>query len=63
MPFADDSFDVIFCINVLYALPNVRKTISEFTRLLRNKGKLIIVDPQETAQFMKIFGVILLTLE
>lgn len=53
--YQDASFDVIFCINVLYTLRNIRPILDEFHRILKSYGKLVIVDPRETAQFMRIF--------
>ncbi|NDV25941.1 DVU_1556 family methyltransferase [Desulfovibrio sp. JC010] len=44
LPFADSSFDAIFCECVLSLLPDKEQTISEFKRVLKENGKLIISD-------------------
>ena len=44
LPFADSSFDAIFCECVLSVMPDQEKTISEFKRVLKRDGKMIISD-------------------
>ncbi|WP_421899345.1 DVU_1556 family methyltransferase [Maridesulfovibrio sp.] len=44
LPFADSSFDAIFCECVLSLMPDKEQTISEFKRVLTKGGKLIISD-------------------
>lgn len=43
LPFENNSFDRIVILNALHALPNPQKTISEFYRVLKPGGKLVIV--------------------
>jgi ubiquinone/menaquinone biosynthesis C-methylase UbiE len=45
IPQPDSSFDAIMCIEVFEHLPEPIKAISEFSRLLRNNGYLILTAP------------------
>jgi SAM-dependent methyltransferase len=45
LPFANDFFDVVFCVGVVYHLPSkvfVRGCLSEFNRVLKPGGVLVI---------------------
>jgi ubiquinone/menaquinone biosynthesis C-methylase UbiE len=42
--FADGSFDIIFSVNTLHHLHNPYKVIDELTRILSQKGKLVLSD-------------------
>ena len=44
MPFPDDSFDVIYLLEVIEHLPDIERMFQEASRVLSKKGKLIIVD-------------------
>jgi ubiquinone/menaquinone biosynthesis C-methylase UbiE len=46
LPFASNCFAVVVCINALYALNDPRRTLREFFRVLRPRGKLVIVTPR-----------------
>ena len=45
MPFPSLSFDVIFAFDVVEHLPNPEKAISEFSRVLKDNGILILTTP------------------
>ncbi len=45
LPFADESFDIIVCNEVLMYLPNVREALMEFHRVLVPEGKLFVYNP------------------
>ncbi|MBM3983675.1 MAG: class I SAM-dependent methyltransferase [Planctomycetes bacterium] len=42
LPFADDSFDCVFCIDVVEHLPTPEKFVAEFRRVLRPGGQLLL---------------------
>ncbi|MFW5500896.1 MULTISPECIES: DVU_1556 family methyltransferase [unclassified Maridesulfovibrio] len=44
LPYADSSFEAVFCECVLSLIPNKEKAILEFKRVLTKGGKLIISD-------------------
>ena len=44
LSFKDESFDIVFAVNVLHHLVNPYKVIDEFIRVLSFKGKIIISD-------------------
>jgi 2-polyprenyl-3-methyl-5-hydroxy-6-metoxy-1,4-benzoquinol methylase len=48
IPFENDSFDSIICINVLEHVKNVAKTLRELNRILKCTGHLIIMVPNST---------------
>jgi SAM-dependent methyltransferase len=41
-PFADNSFDVIFCSNMIHHVPFPKKFLMEMSRILKPKGYLLI---------------------
>ena len=43
MPYADDTFDLVVCNHVLNDLHDPSKAISEFARVLRSGGRLVIL--------------------
>lgn len=43
LPFADNTFDLIFSFGVLHHTPNTEKAIAEIRRVLRPEGKAIIM--------------------
>jgi ubiquinone/menaquinone biosynthesis C-methylase UbiE len=42
VPLADDSFDVVFCVDVIEHLPTPQRFVSEFYRLLKPGGLLLL---------------------
>lgn len=44
LPFADDSFDVVFCITVLAFVPDAGKAVREMARVLRPGGRIVLGD-------------------
>ena len=42
LPFHEDSFDRIVCVNALYNLKDQEKTLAEFNRVLRPSGVLVL---------------------
>jgi ubiquinone/menaquinone biosynthesis C-methylase UbiE len=46
LPYEDNFFDVITCVNVLYAVNDPKQVISELRRVLHSEGLLIISTPK-----------------
>lgn len=45
LPFIDNSFDCIVCSEVIEHIPDSQKMLSEFNRILKPRGELIITTP------------------
>jgi ubiquinone/menaquinone biosynthesis C-methylase UbiE len=43
LPFADDSFDMVFSHSVLHHVPEIKQAQSEIHRVLRPGGELVIM--------------------
>lgn len=46
LPYSSNTFDAIVCDNVLYAVPRPDFTLKEFFRVLKPKGRLVVVIPK-----------------
>jgi ubiquinone/menaquinone biosynthesis C-methylase UbiE len=60
MPFRSESFDAIFCCYLLELLSteDIAKTLSEFRRVLRERGRLaLVLIGQNTAMFNSVYRV------
>jgi malonyl-CoA O-methyltransferase len=44
MPFRDQEFDVVYCVEALEHVPNPHAALKEMTRVLRSGGELVIID-------------------
>jgi SAM-dependent methyltransferase len=42
LPFPSESFDLILCTQALYLMPDFRKVLSEFLRVIRAGGRIIV---------------------
>lgn len=45
MSFKDQTFDLVFCSQVLEHVPHPNKALAEINRILKNKGKVVITVP------------------
>ncbi len=45
IPYPGELFDVILCFGVLHHIPNVSKSLAEFSRVLKPRGILVIREP------------------
>lgn len=45
LPFEDDSFDAVVVLNVMYTIQDLDAALSEFSRVLKPDGCLVISDP------------------
>lgn len=45
LPFSNDSCDYVTCLNSFHHYPNPDQVLAEIKRILRNGGKLLILDP------------------
>jgi ubiquinone/menaquinone biosynthesis C-methylase UbiE/broad specificity phosphatase PhoE len=53
LPFSDERFDVALCINLLHHLANPLRTLSELHRILPDRGKLVLLDVDGSADAVK----------
>jgi len=44
LPFSDDEFDWVFCVNSFHYFPEPRSALGEIRRVLRDNGRLVLVD-------------------
>ncbi len=44
LPFNDEEFDAVVCRHVLWTLPNPRKALEEWGRVVKSGGKVVIID-------------------
>ena len=65
LPFADESFDGIICMNALHHMPDYHATLAEMYRVLRPGGRAVFSEPgaehsktPESINMMKQFGVL-----
>jgi ubiquinone/menaquinone biosynthesis C-methylase UbiE len=42
--FEDESFDAVICRYVLWTLPNPRRAIGEWVRVVKPRGKIVVID-------------------
>lgn len=47
LPFKDDGFDAVICINVLYTIPDHEKFIEELRRIARSPSLLVMVNSKK----------------
>lgn len=52
LPFADASFDGVFCINLLEHAPDPRRVAQESARILRTGGKFLAVTPNGDVEWL-----------
>ncbi len=50
IPLQEETFDVVFCCEVLEHAVNIRSAIKELARVLNKRGKLIIIDKDKSRQ-------------
>jgi ubiquinone/menaquinone biosynthesis C-methylase UbiE/glycosyltransferase involved in cell wall biosynthesis len=65
LPFHDESFDGIICMNALHHMPDYRETLAEMCRILRPGGRAVFSEPgaehskhPESISMMREFGVL-----
>lgn len=61
LPFGDGSFDAVVCRHVLWTLPNPQRAIEEWCRVVREGGKVVVIDGKWlgnsiTARFRRFVG-------
>ncbi|AEH06086.1 class I SAM-dependent methyltransferase [Methanothermococcus okinawensis] len=47
LPFDDGSFDIVVERHILWTLPNPDKAIKEWSRVIKNEGKLILIESEK----------------
>jgi SAM-dependent methyltransferase len=51
LPFKDGSFDSIYCVAVLQHIAQVELAVAEFARVTASKGRVVAVEPDNTARY------------
>jgi SAM-dependent methyltransferase len=51
LPFAGDTFDSTFCVAVLQHSPDVARVVSEFARVTKPGGRVVVVEPDNAARY------------
>jgi ubiquinone/menaquinone biosynthesis C-methylase UbiE len=45
LPYPSDAFDIVTCVNAIYAVPDLPATLQELLRVLKSGGTLILTSP------------------
>jgi SAM-dependent methyltransferase len=61
LEFRDNEFDLIWCSEVIEHLDDPAKSVSEFRRVLKNSGRLIITTPNSYCWIFRLFSLFGLT--
>ena len=56
LPWDDESFNVVMCLNSFHHYPNPEKVLSEMRRVLKTGGKLVMADPWQSTPFRQIMN-------
>jgi ubiquinone/menaquinone biosynthesis C-methylase UbiE len=51
LPFADGSFDSVFCVAVLQHIGDVKRAVGEMARVTRPNGRIVAVEPDNAARY------------
>lgn len=54
LPYGDNSFDAVVCRGSLHHLPNIKKALGEFGRVLKAKGILVLSEPCNDAMPVRL---------
>jgi SAM-dependent methyltransferase len=54
LPFSDESFDVVLCRDVLHHLPDRGRALKEMTRVCRQGGRMVIIEPNGRNLIMRV---------
>jgi len=54
LPFEDETFEGIICVNVLYSIQDPEEMIGEFYRVLKKQGKLVLITPLDQPKILPI---------
>ena len=52
LPFVDASFDSTYCVAVLQHMSEVESAVSEFARVTRDNGRVVVVEPDNAARYV-----------
>ncbi|MCE7699038.1 MAG: class I SAM-dependent methyltransferase [Methanobacterium paludis] len=56
LPWNDESFDVVMCLNSFHHYPNPEKVLNEMGRVLKTGGKIVMADPWQSTPFRQIMN-------
>jgi SAM-dependent methyltransferase len=52
LPFADGSFDSLYCVAVLQHITDIRAALGEFARVIPRTGRIVAVEPDNAARYV-----------
>jgi len=55
LPFGNEEFEGVICVNVLYAVDNPQDLLEEMHRVLRKGGQLILITPPSRPRMWPVF--------
>ena len=60
MPYPDDSFDAAICVNALHhvPMPAMAHALSEAARVLREGGRLVVIEPRASGALSQVLAVV-----
>jgi ubiquinone/menaquinone biosynthesis C-methylase UbiE len=61
IPYPDLTYDVVYCSHVIEHVNNISKSLSEFDRVLKSNGKVIIIVPTSFSAWLNFFSSVLFT--
>ena len=57
LPFDDDTFDIVTCTDSFHHYPRPENVLKEMKRVLKPKGRLLIVDPYAPTPFRQLVNI------
>lgn len=56
LPWSDESFDYVFCVDSFHHYPNPERVLTEIGRVLKRNGEFVLADPTAPAPFRSVLN-------